>query len=531
MDKIQQEVWRQLLAKATEFTLQVNDPVRWAKNFLNVELEINQEEIIKELCDPRVSYLGVLGARGSGKTFAVSIGLVKMCEDNPGLDVGVFGPRADQATRIIGETKKLLYTSPLKDQIDWERTTNDKIIFKNGSNILALSAAETSLQEGWHFSVVVVDEAHRVSNASMSERIIPMLGSKKIAKLIKIGIPLFKNHFYSSYSDDKYTFLVHDWAHSPILLKPGYKELQVEEENETFVTKKYPALVLDRMPKVLKAAMFPKNPEIHYDGDMTEMEFNTQYGMVWMDDINSFLRGDEPETLVGTHEPLMQGRPGEHYFFGLDTSSGTLIPGKYDLDFTALSIWRNSGAGIKERVWSREWQGGETLAMTEEIAGIIHPQTGLFPCDFGCVDYSNAGITSVEMFKRLKIPVAGVIFATTDPTSHKNYKNAMANQFQFELQAGRIKYPKMESIDRDKIMRKHYHQWLALERNVSIGINDKIAAPPGLHDDGCMADLLAIWAIDKNSTFKKVHSALRIGVASTNTSIVQKRPGGQRRYT
>jgi hypothetical protein len=135
------------------------------------------------------------------------------------------------------------------------------------------------------------------------------------------------------------------------------------------------------------------------------------------------------------------------------------------------------------------------------------------------------------MFKRLKIPVAGVIFATTDPTSHKNYKNAMANQFQFELQAGRIKYPKMESIDRDKIMRKHYHQWLALERNVSIGINDKIAAPPGLHDDGCMADLLAVWAIDKTSTFKKAQSHLRIGIASANTSIVQNRPGGQRRYT
>ena len=672
MDKIQQEVWRQLLAKASEFTLQINDPVRWAKNFLNVELESNQEEIIKELCDPRISYLGILGARGCGKTFAVSIGLVKMCEDNPGLDVGVFGPRADQATRIIGETKKILVASPLKEQIDWEHTTNDKIIFKNGSNILALSAAETSLQEGWHFSVVVVDEAHRVSNASMSERIIPMLGSKKIAKLIKIGIPLFKNHFYASYSDDKYTFLVHDWAHAPILLKPGYKELLVEEEEngvKKFVTKRFPSLVLDRMPKALKAAMFPKNPEVYYDGDMTEMEFNTQYGMVWMDDINTFLRGEEPEMLVGNHELLMSGRAGEHYFFGLDTSSGTLTPGKYDLDFTALSIWRLTGNGTKERVWSREWQGGETLAQAEEIAGIIHPQTGLFPCDFGCVDYSNCGITSVEMFKRLKIPVAGVIFATTDPTSHKNYKNAMANQFQFELQAGRVKYPRMEFIDRDKIMRKHYHQWLALERNVSVGINDKIClsgdtkipllngfsrtikelasediaglythsfdpiknhivpgkilkawktgeeevlritldngesfkctanhelmmrdssfkeagsvvpgdslmpldlitinhkitkieragveevfdltiegihnfaidagvfvhncAPPNLHDDGPMCDFLAIWAADKNSTFRKGSSVLRIGIAAANTSIVQRRPGGSKRY-
>jgi len=528
--KLEDDVWKQLLQKATEYTLQVNDPVRWAKNFLNVELKSNQEEIISNLCNPHINYLGILGARGSGKSFSVCIGLIKMCEDNPGLDVGLFGPRADQATRLVGETKKILFVSPLKDQIDWDRTTNEKIIFKNGSNILALSAAETSLQEGWHFSVVVVDEAHRVSNASMSERIIPMLGSKKIAKLIKIGIPLFKNHFYASYSDDKYKFLVHDWAHAPILLEPGYKELQTVASTGEVVVGKYPTMVLDRMPKALKVAMFPYNPEIHYDGDMTEMEFNTQYGMIWMDDINTFLRGDEPETLVGTHDMLMQGRAGEHYFFGLDTSSGTLVPGKHDLDFTALSIWRRRDDGMKERVWSREWQGGETIAQAEEIAGIVHPQTGLFPCDFGCVDYSNVGITSVEMFKRLKIPVAGVIFSTTDPTSHKNYKNAMANQFQFELQAGRVKYPKMEHVERDKIMRKHYHQWLALERIVSVGINDKITAPPGLHDDGCMSDLLAVWACDKNMTFNKVQSTFRIGVSAANTSIVQRRPGGDKRY-
>lgn len=526
MDDLQKEIWKELLAKASEFTLQVNDPVRWAKNFLNVDLESNQEDIIRSLCDPRINYLGILGARGSGKSFGTCIGLIKLCEDYPGIDIGLFGPRADQATRLIGETKKILFTSPLKDQIDWEHTTNDKIIFNNGSHLLALSAAETSLQEGWHFSVVVVDEAHRVSNASMSERIIPMLGSKKISKLIKIGIPLFKNHFYQSYSDDKYKFLVHDWTHAPILLKSGAKDLKTVDGN----IKQYPSFVLDRMPKMLKTQMFPDHPEIQYDGDMTEMEFNTQYGMVWMDDINTFLRGDEPETLVGNHDPLMMARAGEEYFFGLDTSSGTLVPGKYDLDFTSLSIWRRRADGVKERVWSREWQGSETLSQAEEIAGIVHPQTGLFPCAFGCVDYSNVGITTVELFKRLKIPVAGVIFATTEPTSRKNFKNAMANQFQFELQAGRVKYPKMEAIDRDKIMRKHYHQWLALERIVSVGLNDKIAAPPGLHDDGCMSDLLAVWASDKNATFSKVQSTFRIGVAGAPTSIVQKRPGGQNRY-
>jgi hypothetical protein len=519
------DIWKVLLDKAGEYTLQANDPVRWAKNFLNVSLYKNQEDIIRQLLDPSVSYLGVLGARGSGKSFGICIGLIKLCEDYPGLDVGLFGPRADQATRLIGETKKILFASPLKEAIDWERSTTDKILFKNGSNLLALSAAETSLQEGWHFSVVVVDEAHRVSNASMSERIIPMLGSKKISKIVKIGIPLFKNHFYQSFSDDKYKFLVHDWTNSPILLESGSKELKSVDES----IKLYPSFVLDRMPRGLKIKMFPEHIEMHYDGDMTEMEFNTQYGMIWMEDINTFLHGDEPETLVGTHNSLMASRAGEEYFFGLDTSSGTLTPGKYDLDFTALSIWRRLN-NVKEKVFTREWQGGETLSQLEEIAGLVHPQSGLFPCSFGCVDYSNIGITAVEMFKRLKIPVAGVLFSATETSSRKNYKNAMANQFQFELQSGRVKYPKMEVIDRDKIMRKHYHQWLALEKIVSVGLNDKIAAPQGLHDDGPMSDLLAVWAADKHATFSKVQSAFRINVVGMPGSIVSKRPGQEKRF-
>ena len=518
---IQQEIWKQLLEKASEFTLQANDPVRWAKNFLNVELQQNQEDIIKSLCDPTVPYLGVLGARGSGKSFGTCIGLIKLCEDYPGLDVGLFGPRADQATRLIAETKKILGSSPLSGQVDWDHTTSDKIIFNNGSNLLALSAAETSLQEGWHFAVIVVDEAHRVSNVSMSQRIIPMLGSKKISKLVKIGIPLFKNHFYQSFSDDKYKILIHDWTQSPILLESGYKEID---------GKRYPTFVMDRMPKVLKARMFPNHPELHSDGDMTEMEFNTQYGIVWMDDINTFLHGDEPEQLVGTHDVLLRGRAGEEYYFGLDTSAGTLMPGKYDLDFTSLAIWRRMD-GTKEKVFTKEWQGGETLTHLEEIAGIVHPASGLFPCNFGCVDYSNIGITAVEMFKRLKIPVAGVLFSATESTSKKNFKNAMANQMQFELQSDRVKYPKMDAIDHDKIMRKHYHQWLALERNVSIGLNDKIAAPPGIHDDGVMSDLLAIWAADKNMTFTKTRTAFRIGIASMPGSIMSKNPnGGGGRY-
>jgi len=452
----------------------------------------------------------------SHNSFGTCIGLIKLCQDYPGLEIGLFAPRADQANRLVSESKKVLAIGKLGDEVNWDKTTTDKLTFRNGSNILALSAAETSLQEGWHFAVVVVDEAHRVSNMSMSERIMPMLGSKKIFKLVKIGIPMFKNHFYKSFSDDKYEPIVHDWLASPILLESGFKEIK----NDTGKLIKYPVKVLDRMPRSLKIKMFPSYPELHYDGDMTEIEFNTQYGMIWMDNINSFLQGDEPEKLIGAFPTLTGANAGEDYFFGLDTSSGTLMPGKYDLDYTALSIWRKRGDLIKEKVACFQWQGGETLSQLEQVAGIVHPHTGIFPCKFGCIDYSNVGITAVEMFKRLKIPAAGVIFSATDSVSKKNYKNAMADHFKFELQADRVKYPRMEDIESHKVFRKHYHELLALECHAGVSLNSKICAPPGIHDDGSMSDFLGVYASDKSQTFKKISSTYRIPGTGMPRSIV-----------
>jgi hypothetical protein len=77
-EDLEKAIWDKLLESASEFTLQANDPVRWAKTYLNLDLKSNQEDIIESLCDPRVDYLSILGARGSGKSFGIVIGLVKI---------------------------------------------------------------------------------------------------------------------------------------------------------------------------------------------------------------------------------------------------------------------------------------------------------------------------------------------------------------------------------------------------------------------------------------------------------------------
>jgi len=153
--ELQKLIWQQMLESASKLVSQVNDIGMWATEFLGVELYSNEVEIVKAVIDLNQGYNVIIGSRGEGKTYSVCIGVIKLCLENAGLEVGVFGPRADQATRIITETKKILSNSKIKDRVDWDHTTAERLVFKNQSSMLALSAAETSLQEGFHFSIII----------------------------------------------------------------------------------------------------------------------------------------------------------------------------------------------------------------------------------------------------------------------------------------------------------------------------------------------------------------------------------------
>jgi len=237
---------------------------------------------------------------------------------------------------------------------------------------------------------------------------------------------------------------------------------------------------------------------------MNEIDFKTQYMVEWLDDISSALSEEDQRKLIGEHVWLESGIVGEEYFFGLDTASGTISRDKTSLDYTALAVWRKKPNGIKEKVHCFETQSS-ALDQMAEIYEIIHPKTGRFKCKFGLVDYSNVGIVVVEAFKREGIPVEGIIFASTDRSSGKNYKNAMFNEFLFELKSGRAKFPNSVEIDRRYVLRKSLNELCVLERYRTASINDRIEAPSELyHDDHAMSDFLAVYAADKGEMFGNV---------------------------
>ena len=325
-----------------------------------------------------------------------------------------------------------------------------------------------------------------------------MIGSSTKSKIIKVGVPKYRNHFYKSFINVMYKKLVFDWTKSPILLQSGSVIAKDINGNE----REYSKYVIDRMPLQLKMKFFPHNPELHYDGDMTEIDFKTQYMVEWVERLNLLLNEEDQKKLANSsHEWLSSGRIGEEYFFGLDFGSGTILPNKANLDFTALSIWRRTNENVKEKVFACEWQG-DPLEILEEAEGIVDPITGRFKCKFGLIDFSVIGVTGLSYFQKMKIACEGIMFGSTEKITRKNWKNALVEQSVFELKADRIRYPNQSNVDSIAVLKKGYNEWCSIEKEERLGINAKIEAPSGEHDDHFFCDTLAIYAADKMSSFK-----------------------------
>lgn len=502
MSRFDQIISEQLSERIPTLNQAAIDPSYWSLSNLDIDLYDNQIDIIQSVCDLSQSYIAILASRGSGKTFSVAIGLVKICLDNPGFRVGVFGPKAETSKRLVKEDiigRILTPTSKVYDQIDWTKTSNSFVQFKNGSSIKALSASPTATQESEHFHILVLDECHRISDFVVKEKLVPMLGSFTVAKTIKIGISLYKNNFWHSCNDagTKYKVLKKSWNECDIYWQQGAIKYEGKE---------YPKRIVELMPKTVKERLFPNDINLHYDSveGYSDIEWNTQYEMIWMEDINLVLSGDQQKKLAsGLFDILAKGRPEmtEKYYFGLDTASGTLMQGMKDLDWSILTILRKNNDNTKDIVAKYAWQG-DVVNQMQEIRDLIHPLDGIFQCVMGLADYSNIAIGIVELFKKEGIPVAGVTFGATEPITKKNYKNAMVDQFVFELDSSRLQYPNLEKIKKNKVFKEGFDQWCLLERHRKLGINDKIFVDPSAgHDDHCSADILACWAATQEQSY------------------------------
>jgi hypothetical protein len=424
-----------------------------------------------------------------------------LLDNYPMMRIGIFTPRIQQAEMNVGRTAIFFQMNEEKLNHKLIKCTKQKIELDNGSYVMAVSGSDQSNIEGLTFDIIILDEAQKITDYTWSERIAPMGGATN-AKMIKIGTPKTRNHFYKSMEGKEsaeWCTIRRDWTECPQLWALDRTMLP---DPETGIIRPYSTYVLGMMPKSLKQEMFPKNPEIWSEGEMSVEDFKTQYLLEFIDGAGQFFRKEEYDKLVngGIFDWLEGGKIGERYVAGIDFA-GSEADGA---DFTHITVVRIAPNGQKQKVWSKEMQGTSYPEQMRFIASLFGGPNPRFKVSSIFADYTGCGRPVVQTLQEdygLN-QLQGITFnaADTFTRSGMNMKNIMFAQFKNEVVHDRFKYPEKEVFlsSAGSEMNYFYHkmvgEWSDLEMTVGLTVNKKINAPQGGHDDTCCADILANFA-------------------------------------
>lgn len=488
------------------------DPIEYCHRVLRAHLtpnrrylHENQIALIRAVCNPNVRQVAALMSRQAGKTESIASFAGYLADNYPTMRIGIFTPRIQQAEVSLGRVSVFYQMNEDKLNNEIVSITKDKILLSNNSFISAVSGSDQSNIEGLTFDVIILDEAQKITDYTWSERIVPMGGATN-AKLIKIGTPKFRNHFYESFQNSKWTHVIRDWTQcpqlwaldDPPLLLPDHKNPASGE------LRQYSKFVFNLMPKILKQQYFPNNPEVWTDGEMSVEDFKTQYMLEFVDGAGSFLTSDEIKEFVsGDFDWIEKGSLGEVYYAGIDFA-GSDADGA---DFTHISVIRVTPQGEKQKVWGMEMHGEPYPEQMRIIAKIFGGPSPRFHVRHIFADYTGCGapvIQTLQMEYGIR-NLTGIIFNGADRYSNSgmNMKNIMFAEAKNAISRGQFKYPSKERYyaaakrngDKTTFYHKMVEEWADLEYEVrSNSINKRIEAPKGQHDDVCCSDVLAHFA-------------------------------------
>ena len=326
------------------------------------------------------------------------------------------------------------------------------------------------------------------------------------AKIVQIGTPKTRNHFYDAVegkAHEKWTVVRRDWTQCQQLWALDAIYLP---DPKTGIVRPYSRFVLEQaMPKVLKEEMFPNNPELWTEGNLSIEDFKTQYMLEFIDGAGKYLDSDQIKKMTdGQFDWLDHGIIGENYVAGIDFAGSNP-----DGDSTQITVLRVARDGTKQKVFSKEFQDTsypQQMYYISNLFGGYHPR---FECKKIFADYTGCGAAVVQTLQEefgIK-NLEGIIFNARDrfTGSGMNMKNIMYAKWRQELDNGKFKYMTKERFLKSTAEGAgennigYYHrmvsEWADLEQTVTgYSVNKKIEAPLGYHDDVPDSDVLANFA-------------------------------------
>ncbi len=478
------------------------DPQRFTNYYFNQILCSNQVDIVGALTSQDRTSITV-EPRQVGKTSSVAVASAINCETEGAewnktnaepYRIGIFAPKASQAQLDTDRLKAWCRcTKQGRALIDWEQTTNDRIVWHNGSEIRIYSASEQAENDGKTLNRIILEEGQKISDFVVSQSILPMGGATG-AKLAKIGtVRPIRNHFFNSWHNDKKAIRTwHHWLICDNLLRGGYVE---------YDGRKISKYVLDMMPLAQKetyvrAGIFPNTSDFYYPGEMELNDFLTQYELRWLEQFGLFLDGREKAILLsGTipHQQKQQGMVDELYV-GIDFATGV------GSDETAVAVWKRMGP-ILCKVWGCTFSDMPSPDQKRELSNLFSKQGPFHTVKLGLGDFGGNGAAIIPELASEGLPFQTINFGASDKMivgASMNMKTSMFMDFKRQLQMGWLRYPVLTGstpMELQMDYHKGVRQWSALEQEIiGVGINRRIQAPESDHDDVCCADVLAVRA-------------------------------------
>lgn len=324
------------------------------------------------------------------------------------------------------------------------------------------------------------------------------------AKLIQIGTPKTRNHFYDAIDGKEranWTVVKRDWTRCPNLWALSSTMLPDHEDPNHERLRPYSTFVLSLMPKSLKQEFFPTRPDAWTEGSMSVEDFRTQYMLEFVDGAGQFLRKEEVNKLKnGEFDWQDYGKIGETYVAGIDFAGSS----SDSADFTHITVLRITPDNIKQKIYSEEMHGvpyPEQIQRIAQLFGGFHPR---FRCKSIFADMTGCGYPVVQSLRDEfgLLELKGIIFNSSDTytNSGMNMKNVMFATIKQEIDCDRFKYPTIDRFlesagyNKNGFYYKQIGEWSDLECEQKISINKRIEAPTGAHDDVCCADALANFA-------------------------------------
>lgn len=257
------------------------NPTIFATTYLNFVPFSYQRDFLKN-CVDKNRIIGVW-SRQIGKSTTIAIYILWHTIVNDESNILIISPTQEQSNLLFQKIRMFAESHPyIKSKI--VRITTEYLELNNKSFIKSLpTGAFGTTIRGHTANVIVLEESGFIKDSIVDEVIIPMGAAQKDLKIIQIGTPSGKNHFYRAAYEDK-RYILHKYNYEYGIQANLISSEFIEEQRE----------------------------------NLTSLEFNAEYNAEFIEDSDAYFPQELIQSCLEDIPESFQSNPDAEYYLGVD---------------------------------------------------------------------------------------------------------------------------------------------------------------------------------------------------------------------